>query len=318
MISRKQAGFTIVELLVVIVIIGILAAITIVAYNGIQNRARTSAAQSLAAQANKKVMAYQASEGSYPGDLATAGVTDTTDLQYGVNNSSSPATYCLTATNGNVSYFLSSTQPTPQSGGCNGHGQGGMAAITNLIKNTSATANTFDWAAIQSTGGASTGSRITGLVPPVPGVTTAYRTTLTAVPGTWWRVQNDPSPATTVTAGQSYTLSGWVRPSVGVTTAVIIIWENSTGGTVSESASVAAQTANTWQQRTVTAAAPAGAVTARFHFGATSGGVIGAMFDATAVMFTQSSTPYNFADGNTANWAWNGTPDYSTSTGPAL
>ena len=36
----KQTGFTIVELLIVIVVIGILAAITIVAFNGVQQRAR--------------------------------------------------------------------------------------------------------------------------------------------------------------------------------------------------------------------------------------------------------------------------------------
>lgn len=40
-----QRGFTIVELLIVIVVIGILAAITIVAYNGIQDRARQSKIQ---------------------------------------------------------------------------------------------------------------------------------------------------------------------------------------------------------------------------------------------------------------------------------
>lgn len=40
-INRK--GFTIVELLIVIVVIGILAAITIVAYNGVQDRARATA-----------------------------------------------------------------------------------------------------------------------------------------------------------------------------------------------------------------------------------------------------------------------------------
>ena len=42
----RQKGFTIVELLIVIVVIGILAAITIVVYNGIQNRANDAVVQS--------------------------------------------------------------------------------------------------------------------------------------------------------------------------------------------------------------------------------------------------------------------------------
>lgn len=40
--TRTSSGFTIVELLIVIVVIGILAAITIVAYNGIQERAEST------------------------------------------------------------------------------------------------------------------------------------------------------------------------------------------------------------------------------------------------------------------------------------
>lgn len=56
--QTKAKGFTIVELLIVVVVIAILAAITIVAYNGIQNRAKTTSAQSAAASVQKKAEAY--------------------------------------------------------------------------------------------------------------------------------------------------------------------------------------------------------------------------------------------------------------------
>lgn len=62
----RHSGFTIVELLIVIVIIGVLAAITIVAYNGIQNRARNQSMASAASQIYKGISQYVIDNGTYP------------------------------------------------------------------------------------------------------------------------------------------------------------------------------------------------------------------------------------------------------------
>lgn len=71
--KHKQPGFTIVELLVVIVVIGILAAITIVAYNGFQVRARDTQRASDAASILKALDAYKAIHGTYPAATSTSG-----------------------------------------------------------------------------------------------------------------------------------------------------------------------------------------------------------------------------------------------------
>lgn len=64
--TRRTTGFTIVELLIVIVVIGILAAITIVAYNGIQQRAKTAAITSAADQWEKIIRAEAITTGAMP------------------------------------------------------------------------------------------------------------------------------------------------------------------------------------------------------------------------------------------------------------
>ena len=62
----KQKGFTIVELLIVIVIIGILAALVIVAYNGIQTRARNTQVASSIQVYRKALLQYAVENQSYP------------------------------------------------------------------------------------------------------------------------------------------------------------------------------------------------------------------------------------------------------------
>lgn len=63
----RQRGFTIVELLIVIVVIGILASITVVAYNGIQKRALDTRRKSDIASIQKALEQYAAvNDGQYP------------------------------------------------------------------------------------------------------------------------------------------------------------------------------------------------------------------------------------------------------------
>ena len=95
----SQPGFTIVELLVVIVVIAILAAITIVAYTGISQKAVASALQSDLTNAQKQLKLYYVDNGSYPTALTLSGGTycpTPTDTRY-----------CVKASNGNTFSYTS-------------------------------------------------------------------------------------------------------------------------------------------------------------------------------------------------------------------
>lgn len=79
---KDERGFTIVELLIVIVVIAILAAITIVAYNGIQNRARTTEAAANAKEVLNKAETFNADATTANGNATTPGYpTDSAALK---------------------------------------------------------------------------------------------------------------------------------------------------------------------------------------------------------------------------------------------
>jgi prepilin-type N-terminal cleavage/methylation domain-containing protein len=71
---NRQRGFTIVELLIVVVVIAILAAITIVAYTGIQNRTHDATVQTDIANNGKLIMNSAAITGVYPVNAVTVGM----------------------------------------------------------------------------------------------------------------------------------------------------------------------------------------------------------------------------------------------------
>ena len=73
--SSSGKGFTIVELLIVIVVIGILAAIAIVAYNGVQDKAKFSLMQSDLKSITKALALYKVENDSYPSTIGQSGCT---------------------------------------------------------------------------------------------------------------------------------------------------------------------------------------------------------------------------------------------------
>jgi prepilin-type N-terminal cleavage/methylation domain-containing protein len=124
--STRQPGFTIVELLIVVVVIAILAAITIVSYNGIQTRAKISSLQSdLRNAATKVTNDFTINNSLYPTSLAAVNnnegvkASNGTTFSYVVDNNSDPKSFCITATNGTLNYFVNQTNKIAE-GTCSG------------------------------------------------------------------------------------------------------------------------------------------------------------------------------------------------------
>ena len=101
-------AFTIVELLVVIVVIGILAAITIVAYVGVNQKAVASSLQSDLTGASRQLELYKVDHGQYPTDMVE------TPADSGIYCPTGPEDprYCVKTSSGNEFVYAS---PSPYS-----------------------------------------------------------------------------------------------------------------------------------------------------------------------------------------------------------
>lgn len=339
--TQNKYGFTIVELLIVVVVIAILAAVSIVAYNGVSSRAKSSALSNLTSQATKKLLTIgiQNSD-TYPVDktafLLATGLSETaeTSYQYSVNNSSSPRTFCVTVTTGDLSYYANSTDQTaPKAGACPGHGVNGVAPVTNLSPNPSArqNASSYEWLSRYSMAptfitGASDG--------PIPELTTYLRQTYAApasgtgrgtdhldnidlsVPGTAPERLLYP-----ITAGSPITISVYTRASTtNDTQRISYRTHNGAGAWTDVRRGCAANnytTPGVWVRLSCTITpTSSGYLTLSTRYEQLTSYPAGATIDTTGLMITNGSTLYDYADGNSQNWVWNGTTNFSTSTGP--
>ncbi len=127
---RKQQAFTIVELIIVITVIAILVAVSVVAYNGIQQRAAGAALVTDLKSAADQLDIDRAQNGAYPASTSAADnnqgltISKGTTFQY----TSTGSSYCLTATsdrNGVSGFMVSSDNTKPREGVCAGHNEPG-------------------------------------------------------------------------------------------------------------------------------------------------------------------------------------------------
>ena len=115
-------GFTIVELLIVIVVIAILATITLVAYNGIQNQAKSSSVQSTVSGVVRKLEAARISTtnttGMYPDTLSSVNGLPASDVELEYAYLPSQNYYCVDGILDNISYHASSLNSSVRPGPC--------------------------------------------------------------------------------------------------------------------------------------------------------------------------------------------------------
>jgi prepilin-type N-terminal cleavage/methylation domain-containing protein len=306
----RRAGFTIVELLIVIVVIAILAAITIVAYNGIQNRARATAVQAEASQAAKKIVLYSATNsGVMPTTIEEAGIVPQANTQYDyLTSAATTGYYCLSVTANGVSAASTSTG-----------GNYSVRCGTNLSDNPSlesgsSTGFSNGWPA-------GSGINASFAVMDDGGYAGAnYRRWTVAGSNT---TNGNAFVANTVNVQPSSKLfvSFWVRSST-ISSLGIVLYrfpEANGGGTSSQvTASVAPLTAtNTWQRRTAVFTFDGTVNSVRLGLRANTNTLVaGQTVDVDAVMIVAGEETYTYADGTTTGWAFDGASGASPSKGP--
>lgn len=221
---RKYSGFTIVELLIVVVVIAILATITIVAYNGIQNQAKQAAVKSAVAQASRALGQYAVENGdTYPTPANLQSSTNLDASTYTYMTNSDATDYCISATdsqNQSITAAYTSAGQAMVDGRC----------AANLVANPTFAVDASGWT-LNAAGG------VNGvLIPVIPeGYTgnhslryNVFASSSINSFGPYRQVQG-------LNATSSYEITAWVRASKPVTYRIVAERRNSSNGLYSGS-----------------------------------------------------------------------------------
>ena len=323
--KQMRSGFTIVELLIVVVVIAILAAITIVSYNGITRRASEAVAQSALDSARKKIELYgiENNASGLPPDLAAMGLSSDDTVKYTYSTAGNG--YCVTTVANAAVYHFGKdytagsqtvNSSSAESGPCPGHGEAGEAIISNYVSNPSAEVSTSGY----SNSGGSTIAQ--------SGVRAASGSSSMLVTLATSKTQGNTGARFFLLSGgylaagmkpnTVYTVTAYVY--VPAATVSVQIQVTGTGrASITAPASRYSTVKDQWQrlQCTITTAATDGPLNMYIMNNETTPGSATQLWADNFMVYEGSST-YQYGDGNTDNWVWSGTADLSSSWGPAI
>jgi uncharacterized protein (TIGR02145 family)/prepilin-type N-terminal cleavage/methylation domain-containing protein len=145
--TTYSKAFTIVELLVVIVVIGILAAITIVSYTGISSRATTTSLQADLTNAKKQLSLYNVDHGVFPASIDPTTKCPLDSLSVADTN------YCIKPSSGNTfTYYTLGVATSPDGFGLKANNGTTNYTITNnsspVAMSTLATTDSANWVVV--------------------------------------------------------------------------------------------------------------------------------------------------------------------------